>query len=520
MTHRTAPWRKGSLGMVVVLLLSACGSTVQWSETIAGVLPGEELQGDGLDLANPGRDGDGVGPHPNAEDSRRSPGEFAGADGTRTPGGTRTADGTRTPGGATIPPAGKGGRGFTDKEIYIGVDANDDAKAAYEMAGSDTDPGNYRAQTNTIVKDINRRGGIAGRKVVPVFHNYNNAQALQNPHGSVQAACTRWTEDQPVFAVVALINVLGGDNTLAACLAQRRTPLVSLSSVARPQSTFHRYEPYLYSITHPSFDTLVPPWIRRLVALDYFKGGWDIDPASPGPEPTKIGIVGIRCQFAADYKRILRQELDKHSQTVVAEAEASCNLSRLGDEMGQAALRFRNAGVTHVFGEHSILRFFATAAESQQYRPRYAVTSNNAPQQGLQDMPEAREQLHGALGVGYSPTFDVDWERDPGPTSAAQTHCRKLMLEAGERADNRDAFDFMVRRCDGFNFLAAATAKGSLSPEGLKKGAQAMRSMPSAHTFRFSFTGGRQDAPAAVRDLGYRGDCACFKYLSSKNHGM
>jgi len=76
---------------------------------------------------------------------------------------------------------------------------------------------NYQA----YIDDINKHGGILGRKIVPVFHTFcpiGNAQAL--------ALCTKFTEDDKVFAVLGNFVDFSGD--AQTCLAkQHRTPLMT-----------------------------------------------------------------------------------------------------------------------------------------------------------------------------------------------------------------------------------------------------------------------------------------------------
>ena len=71
------------------------------------------------------------------------------------------------------------------------------------------------------IDDINNHGGVAGRKIVPVYHTYC-------PIGSAPALtlCTQFTEDDKVFAVIANFNDFSGD--AQTCVAKNHnTPLLS-----------------------------------------------------------------------------------------------------------------------------------------------------------------------------------------------------------------------------------------------------------------------------------------------------
>ncbi len=76
---------------------------------------------------------------------------------------------------------------------------------------------NYQA----FIDDINARGGIAGRKIVPVYHSFCPIQ-----NSNAVALCTKFTEDDKVFAVLGNFVDFSGD--AETCLAkQHNTPLMT-----------------------------------------------------------------------------------------------------------------------------------------------------------------------------------------------------------------------------------------------------------------------------------------------------
>ncbi|GAA4996438.1 hypothetical protein GCM10023205_82070 [Yinghuangia aomiensis] len=94
------------------------------------------------------------------------------------------------------PPAPKIAPGVTDTEIKIGVlypDAG--AIAAFVQGGGGL--GNYEAAYRAIIDRVNARGGINGRRIVPVFLSNNPVGAAPSQEG-----CVRLTEDEKVFAAV------------------------------------------------------------------------------------------------------------------------------------------------------------------------------------------------------------------------------------------------------------------------------------------------------------------------------
>src|SRR5215469_7005058 len=85
-------------------------------------------------------------------------------------------------------------QGVTPSTIKVGVTYADVAAIRNLI---NVDPGNYQVAYTTLFNQINAKGGIEGRKIVPVF-------AAVNPLGTAAAAtvCTQLTEDNKVFAVL------------------------------------------------------------------------------------------------------------------------------------------------------------------------------------------------------------------------------------------------------------------------------------------------------------------------------
>lgn len=518
---RSTRWQATVLGAAAVLVLSACGSTAQHMNTIAESGPGGGAIDDGMSLADPGMDAEGTPSERAAAlddlgDARARGGTPGAPSGTP---GPRTRRAQTGAGEALVnPPAGTRGRGFTEKELFIGYGTFNDLSAAAGSAGLESDfEGDQEAVAKAIVKEINGDGGLAGRKLVLVFYD---AKSSDSPDVYAQAACSRWTEDRPVFAVVNVLNF--GISVLEECLARRQTPMVHLGPNLRPQSTYSRLRPYLYAPVAASLERFVPRWIQRLEAMRYFDA-WDTTFGQPGNAPIKIGIQSVNRFYGGDFTRIVRQELGRRGKSVSATFNhTSPDASGVPREASQAVLEFKEAGVTHVFlGPAAYGLLFIQNAASQNYWPRYGVSTLNAPKTLQGNTPKRpRDALAGALGSGTIPTIDVDNSRDPGDVSVGEDRCRKIMREAALDTSKRDSYTLMVHACDGFNFLTSAIVKGGLSPEGMQRAAQDLRSMPPASTFGISFLRGRQDGASAVRDLGYRSGCDCFAYLSRTNHSM
>ncbi len=113
--------------------------------------------------------------------------------------GTKPAGGptTTAPGTANAPKSKTLGQGVTAKTIRLGfVLINYDTVKQYIHNTDGNQPQTYQV----FVNDINRHGGILGRKIVPSYVTYT-------PIGTASplAACTALTEDKKVFATIGVL---------------------------------------------------------------------------------------------------------------------------------------------------------------------------------------------------------------------------------------------------------------------------------------------------------------------------
>src|SRR4051794_28015501 len=207
---------RAPLAVAAAMLAAGCASTVQQSTvSTTSAQPG------------PGPAGVVGG---KASTSSSSPGGGAGGAGglagpTPTgPGGIRGGSST-TAGGGPAPHTDAGttasGPGVTATKIYVGISYSTNADALNQAAGvTNAAVGDEKGYGNAVIDDINRHGGIAGRRVVPVWHDYDgtstDTSAVQE-----QAACADYTQDHHVFAVLEL-----GDDAFNTCVTRTGAVIV------------------------------------------------------------------------------------------------------------------------------------------------------------------------------------------------------------------------------------------------------------------------------------------------------
>jgi len=124
-------------------------------------------------------------------------------------------------GGGSTTPASQDtslGPGVTDTTVKIGASLIDfDCIKKF----TDTIRTNQESYYQAFVDDINKHGGIAGRQVQLVMHSFCPIEG-----GQGAAACTKFTEDDKVFALIGLIFDPSG--AAQACVAkQHKTPFIT-----------------------------------------------------------------------------------------------------------------------------------------------------------------------------------------------------------------------------------------------------------------------------------------------------
>jgi hypothetical protein len=354
----------------------------------------------------------------------------------------------------------------------------------------------WKTFVQPVVDEINRQGGIAGRKVEAVYH------ATDASRGSfaaqAQSVCSHFTEDEHVFAAIGFVL----DPSEISCFRSHGTPFVGQAVTLADDQTYAANRGWYYQPSQVRAERLVPGLLEGLAEQGFFGSG------------TKIGLLRLDDAVSARFEDRLRSALAARHATVVADAVLSSppSASDAGSLFSQAAnaiLRFRDAGVTHVLpvpSASAIPFVFMNQAEAQGYRPTWALTSLDVPAFMAPNAPKA--QLHGAVGVGWLNASDIHFTEVPKGVNANEDLCYRLTKRNGDEAK---------RYCDGLFFLRDAMAHApEVSPAGLLAGVEALGSSylsPWSGPTRFG--PGRYDGAGTVRPLHYLDSCGCFRYTGS-----
>lgn len=513
--------RRGPVPLLAALtagaLLAGCGTTVP-----SGAASTSSLD-QGLTGAGPGTDpptgAAASGPGAPAQQSLTGGATGRGAPASSGPG--------RGVGSSSEPPGAPGaaptslsptGPGWDTTSVYVGVPTQEDLGAYLGALGISFDPGSIQADVRAIAADVNARGGVLGRRLVPVFHDNRTTDVSGNPSGTAQENCSAFTQDRKVIAVLNGIAPIEGESFLQ-CMKAARTPLLSMGYSVYDDDVFRRYGPHLRTTLVPGVSRFVPSYVTALSRAGYF-GGWDAATATAASTPAVVGLLEPDTAMGRKVAALLETAMQRAGVEVGATYFYKEDASSYGADMSAAILRFRNAGVTHMIDITNVaaaVLIFAQTAQQQRYFPRYGMTSWLLPDTAAQTFRDSgiSQQLHGAIGVGWTPGGDVDVEHDPGET-APQRACRQVMAKAGldySGQQKRFALHTAWVLCDAIGLLVAAAERGGgLSPESLARGMGAGAPLVPAVTFSNGLSASSPSLPAAYREIHYDTGCTCFVY--------
>ena len=494
--------------LLAALLVAGCNSTTRLTteERARGgdftVEDGAALEGDAAGAVEGGGQAGDAGTV--AGGTGGGPGRTrAGAAGGAAGGGSASTGGSGA-GGALGAVTGRT-RGVTKDSIKIGLRYYDEEgmaafTAAYGIQGSLPQP---RAYLEALIADINKRGGLAGRRIEPVWHAVDATRSATQVDATNEEACATFTEDNEVFAVATTLPGGVGD-TFTGCLAKSDTPLVTDPLVYVDREFTSKYAEHLYLPGAVQSTRLSGFWVDKLAARGFFKNA-------------KVGVLwyddpsGI---YERTVEQGLRPALARHGSGIAEQFVLSSYTD--STQYSSAALRFKTAGVTHllILDVSSLVSFFfMAAADGQAYYPKYGLNSMSAFSFLEQNVPDS--QASNVTGVGWIPALDVA-RRPPDAFDGPEERCLALLRAAGGRVDGPYTLLLAFWSCDVLWFLEAVLARApTLDPPGLRAGTRALGTAYQAPgTFRTAFLGGRNDGLNAARDVAYDGSCACFVYAS------
>jgi len=405
--------------------------------------------------------------------------------------------------------------GVTATTVKIGFVGSANAAALAAAFGfKGPDEGNSHEQIHAAVDWVNKHGGIAGRRIVPIIRDFDNTSEKQNWQQE-EAMCAGFTEDDHVFAVV-------GTSVSETCYVKHHTLAMNSYYYQPDRATLVSYAPYIWLANLPDLSAMVAAEIDGLARQGFFPRG---------------GRVGIIVRDTPAYRHLYDHEVVprlarigvKPTATVfVTPFDTLSDASAVAQQENAAVLRFKSDHIDHVFfvfqGGGAWL-FFAQAADAQRYTPRYGLSSEDEPVATGENLPAS--QRHGAMGVGFVPGLDVN-RGDPFPYTAAEKRCVAAMNTRGVALSDRPSASQAFGYCD-MTFILWQAAR-SVGPRlTIERWAAAAARMGNAFQAANANPGGTQFLPSGpqqgnrfYRLTRYDDACACWTYTDRNrtNHPM
>jgi hypothetical protein len=443
-------------------------------------------------------------------------GGAAGAPTSGASGGAGSSRGATSGGGAiaaasSAPAGGKTGPGITATTIKVGFVYSSDLEAAAGIAD--------RPNGEALIAGLNREGGIAGRKVEAVWHDFplSSPQTMEQRE---QGMCATFTEDNKVFAVdpywIPTENLTG-------CLAAKDTMMVypggSSSQISFDSVSFQKYPTHLWAIAAPTPDRVAKPFVAMLKEAGYFNSG------AGEVGPLKIGVlVKAEAPNRRGYERAFLPALKAAgynvADVVFATSGTSLDETAKSEQFIQSTVvRFRSEQITHVImwdvhgWTHSDA--FLRNAEQQRYRPRYGFNTTAGPQ-GTDATTGADNtaQVRGAVYMSWHPYRDY---RLAEPSERTKT-CYRWLKEGGRPVLQAPALGNALGNCQTLMFLKDGLERASeLTAVGVRAAIEQLGAMPGVVTPQLGFGPGRHDGAAVYQRLEYDFDCAAKAPADDKN---
>jgi hypothetical protein len=380
----------GRLGAALAagaLVLAGCGSTVEYS----GSVPAEAL---GLPAASADPQNNGMyGPGQDGP-SRQTPGGAGGVSPSQVRNPAQQGSDGRTGGvGANLGP------GVTDTTIRVGFSIQQNNATVSSIASTyNVQLPDSRGAYKALVAYFNAHGGVAGRKLLPVYHSYDPTSGNADQIG--QATCAAFTDDTSVFAA---LDTPFGSNAYNTCMQQHGRLMLQTGLPFGSEPTWRKYPNQVAADGLP-LDQGGALLARHLVGTGFLS------------RSTKVGaIVRSNADLTHAFQHGFVPALASYGLSVaqtqlIQDPQDSSQISGYTADISSAVLKFQSSGVDRVVffdvGSYAALVFTQTA-DKQQYHPRYGFSSMNTVVALTGSGTTApSDQLVGSEGVSWVPYSD------------------------------------------------------------------------------------------------------------------
>ncbi|MDP9101191.1 MAG: hypothetical protein M3N21_03470 [Actinomycetota bacterium] len=374
-------------------------------------------------------------------------------------------------------------------------------------------PGNTfteRQMDDALVKALNAGGGLAGRRINPVYAQTDTGSASWT--ADFQAACATFTQDNHVEAVIGY--VFDYVPAFEQCLASRSVPHLNTGFNVPDEQELRAY-PLEKNLDVPTVGR------RTLTRLDGALSRGLISSSS------RLGFLMDTCpgterSFSQEVMPFVasRRLTVTKTQTYPC-AQGNSDLGGAAAGVQNAILAFASAGVNvvviHGVSEAGPTLLFAEDAESQNYHPMYLVTSLAQVAALGSHIPAA--QAANIHVFGWLATQDVG-PSDYPKANASQARCLDLLRSQGLVPSSATDFYGAFSMCEAF-FLYQ---QGLIATGGDSTGTHLIGALDQLGTSFLSSTNygggshyarGVPDAVLEQRPLDFVSSCSCWRYVAA-----
>jgi hypothetical protein len=505
---------------VLVAALGACGSTAYQPGVGGTANTGGQTGQEGLSASGPavssgataatGDESAGTGGLPGEELGGQSNG---GTGSSAPPSGSAPGSASSPIGGSAAVAAGapgSNGPGVTASTINFGLEyVNETAQDA--SIGASYNPGDLRAEEQAVIDYVNAHGGIAHRKINPIWFL---ASANQDVNTTVQQACADWTQDHHAFIIG-----LGGAQ-MDQCTAKAGAIELIGGAITAETTAANAQFPADINLTGTTTDRAMRYTVEGLAGQGYF---------SPG---AKVGVV---TWDANDYHYSVTNAaipalaaVGIHDPPVeyVAVPNSYGDLGATSAAVGSAVLRFHQLGVDHVIlfdgpaginASGILVLEWMTVSQVDGYHPRYGLNSTSGFSSLASSYPA--QQMVGSVGVSWLPWADTNTAQyGLSHLSPTGKLCTQIEDKAGQHATSNTQVWVQMVFCDKYFFLQQALAKvtGPLNQQTALAAIDAIGSgYPALSTFGIDIAATRHDGADKVANMAFVASCTCYEYSST-----
>jgi ABC-type branched-subunit amino acid transport system substrate-binding protein len=415
------------------------------------------------------------------------------------------------------------GIGITATTISVGVIYSSGDDAANNSLGNNITTGDQQADAQAVIDDINARGGVAGRKLVPVWYDVQETDA--RPYAAIDAeACAKFTQDNHVFAIAGD----GLTDNLAACATHAGVFMAnSVGQLIGPDNAYFRKYRYVYQLAYVSQDRMMAEEAKSLVRQNYFSG-WNANTGNPANgAKAKLGIMSYDTPNWSDpLHHVLLPALAHAGYQVdpadVQEVAYPAQTNDVGSTVAQiqgAVLRFRQDGVSHVIvldANGSMTLHMLNNMRAQHYYPRLGVNSATGVETLATQYHEDSQSFNGAVGLSWLPLLDLPAGVGGKYFTPRTSACIKMVeRRTGQNFPDTNSASVALGYCDELNLIADGINRAGsvVNRDTATSAIDALGDTFAAagsHGLYFSPT--RHDGIEYGYDMTFDVSCTCTKY--------